>query len=434
MEKHLDKFIKDKLSKQRFSFDDEAWENMETILDSDAIPSLSYQKKSPKLYKVAGFLCLLVLCYTICMFSMKKRSKQHVEIVELVTPVKNTNTTIEKRPSPDQELDKNNKSYTSKDLNSKEPPAILQQASGNSIAYQEPIDNSILDKKAPASRQVVLPSDANRKQIDKRTSIILSDALSAIEETGIIDNVFTPDITQATAKNAAPTNSILLANRNYLIPKLSIINTRAIPSVEFETNTFPGPTPTKSIKILNEKSRPLLGAYIASQNFDSDRSYQLGLHGQYFLGNKISISLEPGYVYRSLEVASVAKDSSEFVSFGANTYEQDIVGQSVHSIQVPLYLNYALSNKFRIAAGLSYNRVLALGALKETRIDGVVTEQKEIWFDKEFYTNDFYRSHLSASYAFHAHASLDVQYELPFKKTALFNEESSIGLRLKIYL
>ncbi len=435
MEKHLDKFIKNKLSEQRFPLDDDAWEGMETILDSSDPPSLVAREKPFKLYKLAGLLSLMVLCYAIYMFSMKKRNANLEEIHQLKTIVENTeprNETIaDISNTEEKETSQLSKSIVKSrvdeelDINTRTAQTSTHQILAND-AYEKEIK--------PTNNQfgiTTIKQLSNEALTEKRSDVAIQQ--SAEQRMDFTDN----------GTHSSVGNTEIVETSKETINARSVIAT--IESLQYVKNAFLTMDSQftklpqymhhqQEVAVVKENRRPLFGAYLASQNYTTDRLYLAGVHGQLFLNKNMSLSIEPGYSYRALEQSSVAKDSSEFVSFGANTFEQDIVGQSVHAVHLPANLNYYLSDQFTLGAGVSYNHVLALGAIKETRIDGIVTEEKEIWLDKEFYTTQFYRGQINAAYFLSQHLSVDVQYEMPLKRSNLFNEESSIGLRLKLYL
>lgn len=420
MEKHLDKFIKDKLSKQHFPLDDEAWENMESILDRQVPPNTFAKDKPFKLYKLAGLLCLLVLCYTIYTFSYKTRNNKKIElnkIESIASSDKGNETLIAK---DDQIVVADISASKSNETNSKQKEK--EQAAIESKTVIDNIEEPISKEKVPTQNfELNKPLQSTKKPIDFNQ--FNNQKIDASKSEAIV--------------NAANLNSEKLMLHEELrstISSLRNINSLGINYLNIPANSINGPEVESAIKIIPEIKRPTLGVYIASQTFDKDRSYNFGLHHRYFINSNLAISVEPAYSYKPLEISSIAKDSSEFVSFGANMYEQEIVGQSIHAVQVPAILEYHFSNKIYLASGFSYNRILALGANKQTKVDGLVTEEKKIWLDREFYTNTYYRANVSLAYMLNAHTSLDVQYEFPMKKTALFNEESSIGLKLKLYL
>lgn len=430
MEKHLDKFIKDKLSNQRFPLDDEAWEGMETILDSEQVPSLRNNKKPFKLYKIAGLMCLLVLCYTIFMFSMKKRKQKHVHHVEVIA-----------ESTPQAEIDSEIKQTDGLTATDAYDTAQLSSQTNQTSSTESPeIQNAITKEEASFTQTQITKIAAKTVQetsiaeILEQSTNMQSESKTKSEVTDIETNRLHTGSTISKQTKSQFNKTKQPARNTTFLPPLSNLVKLDIQQLVFAQELLEGPDPSSKVQILTEKRRPAFGIYFASQNYDTDRSYSAGMHGQYFLGDRWSISVEPGYSYRALAATSVAKDSSEFVSFGANKYQQEIKGESVHAIHVPMFLNYNVSNSVKFGAGLSYNRVMALGAMKETKIDDVVTEEKSIWLDKEFYTNNYYRTQFYAAYNLHRNVSLDVQYELPLKKTQLFNQESSIGLRLKIYL
>lgn len=414
------------MSKQNFPLDDEAWESMETILDSSVPPSFTKESKPFKLYKTAGLLCLMVLCYTIYMFSMKTKKAKHnasqetAAIEETIIPEKNQKLTQSEEQA--QVSQEGSAVDTDADHQTK-----LKQTQVQSI-IDNPAEKLVKNKKHTyATQETLLTKDVQlvdnlhvmHKPLDNNQATVMSPSSKVFKSTSA----------------GAKTNQLITNNDvKAKVSKLNYLGLHQIPFLEFSENALPAPKVKPVTQTVNVSKRPMLGLYVASQTFDTDRSYVVGLHKRVFFSDKFAMSIEPGYVYRPLEVASIAKDSSEFVSFGASTFEQDIVGHSVHALQIPAFVEYHFSKNFYLATGLSYNRILALGAIKETKIDGVITEEKEIWLDQEFYTNNYYRINFAAGYMLNSHIGLDLQYESPFRKTSLYNEESSIGLKLKFYL
>ena len=441
----LDKLFKEKLTNRKIDFEAADWAAMESILDNGnpQTPTSAIGKFKPFTLIVASllFLGLLLggLYFSNQLNSIAPNEGGQKGEIQVPTPIEKENTPI---ASTAQNMNRDKASFesssqvedenliverklarviSSEDLNS-ESKESFDIEEGRSQADLIDVKNT-----AHGSSTLTSPTLSNDR---KNTSFL--DESSSNEMNAIAENAVSNPLDRVVLEHANNHRKDILS-KSFTLTRLPLIEFSQLDGYSHLLD-LPNFDQYVAMKRLQETQsisvRPQAGLHLAAYRSAGDLKIGAGFFKEFNIGDRVSLSLEPSYLYTRLAVESIARDTSDFYSFGVSSYAQNIVTERVHAVQLPVYVQYKKGSS-TFSGGLSYQRILAIGALRTVSVDDAITESNKIWLTEEFYNTSLLQASLQYQYQLTPFFRIGGIYEIPIKGINSFNSNNSLGLILK---
>ena len=444
----LDKLFKEKLTQREIDFDPQNWEAMEKLLDKQPLTQSSDKTNSSSSYRpyiFAGIaICLIAIGFILLLNDktvVKEKNDLRQEVLErsyahqrtLNDKYKTELSQAQEKQLEEEDLEEKisaNLLENSKQKNDLERRSIVNNRLGTSSI----VKNNQLSKKQSTQTNSLSesPFQASPSVFDHTNGDIVNTELSEVnQKVELRKENFRMDNGAGQSEGQKANNlakSTVFESLSYLstlpIDYFMVDQRDVVFNMHFEHKI------SEIQKVVKKPRRPEFGFYAAYEFAEGNKVYNLGFFKTFKLGQNWSISIEPAYANYQMTGDSLAREVSEFFSFGSVAYEQHIISEEMHSIQLPIMLQRSFGNTI-FGMGLIYEHALAVKADRITLIDGELTEQEQIWLDPIFYQSSLFRAKISAAYQLSRHINTGVTYEMPLSPQNAFNNRQTLGFILK---
>jgi hypothetical protein len=421
---NLDRLFKNKLQDRKFDVDRKQWMAMENIISQGNVATPKQSKKRYVLLFSIVLLSAISILTGIYLFNgisedntiLSETPIAKIKLKEKTTRVLDIVSTPE-----------NLEEKVKESLESKTEPSLVLSENNLQGEKVSNIGNQLFDKlsqrsleKSSRESKIYTTNTAKEEDLNIRLS-----AFSDPSDLKVIEN----NDVKIGSSAFAETKSQQSLNHTYIQPLVS---------VEHVTNLLPiaqkyfSPNYAREgmIKVINNTIKQR-GVYAQYKSIQNGNTISAGVYYGVKIYNNWSLVVAPAYEYAQVNSFILAEQSDNVFGFSVQDYNQQILANKIHRISIPVSLHYNHNNHL-VGAGVVFQRPIAVGAEKTIYIGEQVAEEKKIWVDTDLYDRSDFNGRFSYEYFIAPRLGLGVNYDFPLTKQASFNNQSSIGLQLKM--
>lgn len=364
-EKETEEIINDKLNSREFAFDEKAWAGMETLLDA--------QEKKRRFgfwwfFSASMFVVLIagaVYYYqqSIVRSPQSAVSEDNTTVLEANTPMSKANTTVSEVNTAISEV-----KTTISEINtpvSKSNTSILKSktvVSEANIAKSKP--SSVISKAKTTSLNPITTISESNATVMKPNTTVLEENTTILEESTSMSEpntiILEPNTTESEVNPiVSEVNTVELGGNTTMSESITSDSAQTQAEIFNNPLTAPGKETKNAWGVIAGVSAWLpYHSNLGAINYNGMVGFTGGVYYQRVLSKRIELGLSAVYSSRGALNCDKTIINSEF-GFGIESDKTTISPQTLHYLNIPLYIRFNITQRSHLLAGASYYQLLA---------------------------------------------------------------------------